>query len=103
MGAFLCKVTLYPRTGPAPPQTGRFLSMHAHPKAVVLHRDHHVMPSGLLAGRPSLLAYTGWMTSHGYNFGERDADRTYILQHALQVRGEIEDLWALLGCRGESQ
>lgn len=63
---------------------GAFLSTTAHPRAVVLHRDHHVMPSGLLAGRPSLLAYTGWMTSHGYNFGERDRDRTHVLTHALR-------------------
>ena len=54
------------------------------PKAVILHRDIHIMPSSCLAGRISLVAYNGWMWSHGYNYHERDKDRTYAIENALK-------------------
>jgi hypothetical protein len=54
---------------------GKYIRENIPPKAVFAHKDYHIIPSLSLAGRPSLLAYTGWMWSHGYNYHDRDNDR----------------------------
>jgi hypothetical protein len=64
--------------------TGAWIREHVPPKAVVLHNDIHITPSGSVAGRPSLVAYSGWMWSHGLPYGDRDRDRQKILQNALK-------------------
>ena len=61
-----------------------FLKETVPPKAVILHRDIHISPAGALSGRISLVGYNGWMWSHGYNYHERDRDRTYVLENALK-------------------
>lgn len=61
-----------------------FIKEKVPPKAVVLHRDIHIIPSGCLAGRVTLVAYNGWMWSHGYNYYDRDRDRTYAIDNALK-------------------
>ena len=38
---------------------GNYIKEHLAPKSVIMHRDIHIMPSGCIAGRPSLVAYTG--------------------------------------------
>jgi hypothetical protein len=45
--------------------TGAWIKEHVAPKAVLVMKDGHITPSGCLAGRPSLISYTGWMWSHG--------------------------------------
>jgi hypothetical protein len=57
---------------------------HTSPGSVVLHSNYHVQPSGALAGRPSLVAYYGWVSNHGYNANERLGDRDYVLDNALK-------------------
>jgi len=52
-----------------------FMKEHVPPKAVVLHSNQHVQPSASLAGRPSLVAYFGWVSNHGYNANDRLGDR----------------------------
>jgi hypothetical protein len=47
-------------------EVGRWIRENTSPKAVFLHKDIHITPSGSLAGRPTLIAYNGWMWSHGY-------------------------------------
>ena len=61
-----------------------FIKDTVPPKGVVLHRDIHISPAGCLSGRISLVGYNGWMWSHGYNYHERDRDRTYVLENALK-------------------
>ena len=63
---------------------GHFIETHVPVRTVMLHRDFHIFSSGSIAGRTTLLAYTGWMSSHGYDYTERDRDRNYILAHALK-------------------
>jgi hypothetical protein len=63
---------------------GKYIRENVPPRSVVLHRDTHITPSGLLAGRTSLLAYNGWMWSHGYNYYERDRDRNHVLANMLK-------------------
>ena len=62
----------------------QFILDKVPPKAVMVHRDVHITPAGCLTGRISLIAYNGWMWSHGYNYGERENDRAYILENALK-------------------
>lgn len=38
---------------------GNYIKEHLAPKSVIMHRDIHIMPSSCIAGRPSLVAYTG--------------------------------------------
>jgi hypothetical protein len=61
-----------------------WISTNLAPKANVLHKDVHITPSGTLAGRTALISYNGWMWSHGYNYGDRDRDRQYVLNNALK-------------------
>ena len=58
---------------------GQWIVEHTPPKSVILHGDTHISPAGCLAGRPSLVAYNGWMWSHGYNYGDRDRDRQCVV------------------------
>jgi hypothetical protein len=64
--------------------TGAWIIANTPPKAVFLHKDVHITPAGCLAGRPTLVAYNGWMWSHGYNYGPRDADRAYVHENSLK-------------------
>jgi hypothetical protein len=59
----------------------RYVGTKVHPRAVVMHSNWHVQPSGALAGRPSFVAYYGWVSNHGYNADERLGDRDYVLDH----------------------
>ena len=58
---------------------------------VVMHSNQHVQPSASLAARPSLVAYFGWVSNHGYNANERLGDRDAVIRDLLQddnhVRG----------------
>jgi len=63
---------------------GAWMIDHVHPKAVVMHSNYHFQPSSSLAGRPSLVAYYGWVSNHGYNANDRLRDRDYVMDHALQ-------------------
>jgi hypothetical protein len=45
--------------------TGAWIRANVAPKAVFIHKDLHIVPSSCLAGRPTLVSYTGWMWSHG--------------------------------------
>jgi hypothetical protein len=62
----------------------QYVLANVPPKAVVLHRDIHIMPSACLAGRIALISYNGWMWSHGYNYHDRDRDRQYAIDNALK-------------------
>ena len=43
----------------------------------------------------------GWMSSHGYDFVERDKDRNYVLSHALQDEDkQVSDPMHCCGCGG---
>ena len=63
---------------------GEYIRNNIPPKAVFVHKDVHITPAGCLAGRPTLVAYNGWMWSHGYNYYERDRDRNGMLENALK-------------------
>ena len=63
---------------------GKYIRENIAPKAVFAHRDFHIIPSSALAGRPSLVGYTGWMWSHGYNYHDRDRERKTMLDGALK-------------------
>jgi hypothetical protein len=65
-------------------QVAEFVKTNIPPKAVFVHRDVHITPVGCLSGRPTLVAYNGWMWSHGYNYYDRDRDRNYMLENALK-------------------
>ncbi len=65
-------------------QVGAWIRANVAPKAVMVHRDVHITPSGCLAGRPTIVAYNGWMWSHGYNYYDRDRDRNIILENCLK-------------------
>ncbi len=65
-------------------QVAEFVKANIPPKAVFAHRDVHITPVGCLAGRPTLVAYNGWMWSHGYNYYDRDRDRNVMLENALK-------------------
>lgn len=62
----------------------KYLIEHVSPKAVVVHKNDHRSLSGMLAGKPSLVAYDGWMWSHGYNYGDRHTDRNTIVDHLVK-------------------
>jgi hypothetical protein len=51
---------------------------------VVMHSNQHVQPSASLAARPSLVAYFGWVSNHGYNANERLGDRDTVIRDLLQ-------------------
>jgi hypothetical protein len=61
----------------------RKLAEKVSPKAVIMYRDNHLLAPAA-AGRSALLSYQGWMSSHGYDFGERGSDRDYVLTNILQ-------------------
>lgn len=61
----------------------RYIRSKVHPQSVVMHSNYHVQPSGALAGRPSLVAYYGWVSNHGYNADERLGDRDFVMENAL--------------------
>jgi hypothetical protein len=61
----------------------RKLAEKVSPKAVIMYRDNHLLAPAA-AGRSALLSYQGWMSSHGYDFGERSSDRDYVLANILQ-------------------
>lgn len=63
---------------------GEWVRRHVPPQAVVMHSNYHVQPSGALAGRPSLVAYYGWVSNHGYNANERLGDRDYAMDNACK-------------------
>jgi hypothetical protein len=52
---------------------GNYIKEHIAPKAVIMHRDIHIMPSGCIAGRPSLVAYTGACVRANAAGGRSDA------------------------------
>lgn len=51
---------------------------------LVAHSNSHVQPCASLAGRPSLVAYYGWVSNHGYNANERLGDRDYLMENMLK-------------------
>jgi hypothetical protein len=61
-----------------------WVSENLSPKANFLHKDVHITPTGTLAGRTALISYNGWMWSHGYNYGDRDRDRQYVLNNVFK-------------------
>ena len=63
---------------------GMWIRDNTPPKAVFVHRDFHIMPSSAIAGRPTLVGYTGWMWSHGYPYHDRDRDRKLVMDGALK-------------------
>jgi hypothetical protein len=67
---------------------GAFFLRHTPPDAVTMHSNGHVQPSFTLAGRPSLVAYYGWVSNHGYNAGPRLTDRDYAMDHLLRASDE---------------
>lgn len=67
---------------------GRWAEENVHPRAVMMHSDWHAQPTLSLAGRPSLVAYFGWVSNHGYNANERLGDRDYVLKNALKDSDE---------------
>ena len=52
-------------------RTGDWIKEHTNPKSVFVHNNYHIEPCGSLAGRPTLVAYYGWVSNHGYNTHER--------------------------------
>lgn len=57
-----------------------------------MHSNSHVQPCASLAGRPSLVAYYGWVSNHGYNANERLGDRDYLMEHALSREADERSL-----------
>ena len=57
---------------------------HTGRSDVVMHSNQHVQPSASLAARPSLVAYFGWVSNHGYNANERLGDRDTVIRDLLQ-------------------
>jgi len=62
----------------------QYLIDNVSAKAVIVHSNNHRALSGMLAGKPSVVAYDGWMWSHGYNYGGRHADRQTIMEHLVK-------------------
>lgn len=60
---------------------GNWLIENARTEDVIMHDNNHIQASGLIAGRPSLLGYTGWMWTHGYDYHARDHDRNHVLDN----------------------
>jgi hypothetical protein len=56
---------------------------------VVMHSNQHVQPSASLAARPSLVAYFGWVSNHGYNANERLGDRDAVIRDLLQDENHV--------------
>jgi hypothetical protein len=67
---------------------GRWVKAHVPKDAVVMHSNYHIQPSLAVAGRPSLVAYFGWVSNHGYNANERLGDRDYAMDNALKDSDE---------------
>lgn len=67
---------------------GEWMKANTAPGSVVMHSNYHVQPSGAIAGRPSLVAYYGWVSNHGYNCHERLRDRDYVMDNALKDEDE---------------
>lgn len=63
---------------------GEFMRHHLPPRGVTLHDDTHLSPAGYYAGRQVLVSYTGWVSSHGYNFHARNRDREFIMPNLLK-------------------
>jgi hypothetical protein len=70
---------------------GQWILKNTPSDAVILHSNWHVQPSGCLAGRPSLVAYYGWVSNHGYLANDRLGDRDYIMENALKDSDERAD------------
>ena len=70
--------------GPPEKELAEYMIANVPPKSVVLTKDDHRQAAGMLAGRPSLAGYSGWLWSHGYNFHERNVDRNHILHNLLK-------------------
>ena len=62
-------------------EMGAWIRRKVPQRAVVMHSNYHVQPSSAVAGRPSLVAYYGWVSNHGYNANERLGDRDYVLDN----------------------
>jgi hypothetical protein len=54
-----------------------------------MHSNSHVQPSASLAARPSLVAYFGWVSNHGYNANERLGDRDYVIKEMLKDQDDV--------------
>jgi hypothetical protein len=67
---------------------GEWIKTHVARDAVIMHSNYHVQPSGAIAARPSLVAYFGWVSNHGYNANERLGDRDYVLENCLKDSDE---------------
>ena len=67
---------------------GEWIKTHVARDAVIMHSNYHVQPSGAIAARPSLVAYFGWVSNHGYNANERLGDRDYVLDNCLKDSDE---------------
>jgi len=65
-------------------RVGAWFKENTGPTDLVAHSNSHVQPPASLAGRPSLVAYYGWVSNHGYNANERLGERDYILSNALK-------------------
>ena len=79
---------------------GAFFLRYTDPHAVVMHSNAHVQPSFSLAGRPSLVAYYGWVSNHGYNAGPRLTDRDYAMDNLLHASdGHALDVLRVWGVR----
>ena len=48
-------------------ETGEWIAANTPKKAVFVHNNYHIEPSGSIAARPTLVAYYGWVSNHGYN------------------------------------
>ena len=88
-----------PDDEPAPPL---FLRARSLPVACP---QYHVQPSGAVAGRPSLVAYYGWVSNHGYNANDRLGDRDYVLDNVRDSDARSLELlrkWGVAYVLGEN-
>eukprot|EP01138_Halocafeteria_seosinensis_P008808 gb/GECG01009003.1/.p1 GENE.gb/GECG01009003.1/~~gb/GECG01009003.1/.p1 ORF type:complete len:839 (+),score=58.98 gb/GECG01009003.1/:1-2517(+) len=63
---------------------GEFMRHNIPARGVTLHDDTHLSPAGYYAGRQVLVSYTGWVSSHGYDFHDRNRDREFILPNLMK-------------------
>jgi hypothetical protein len=70
-------------------EVAAFLIEHVDRRAVILHDNDHRSPVGMLAGRPSLASYDGWLWSHGYDYGERHNDRNWVMGHVVEQSNDM--------------
>lgn len=69
-------------------QLSRFIDSHTPTDAVWMTADTHISVPAVLNGRSLVIAWTGWMDSHGYDWRPIHDDREKVWYHGLSESNE---------------